>query len=95
MPNWDALPNEVQRTILSKRTHMMKWQALKGKTSQDVSKGVWLELENEEYGWWILFVSEGLTKGLFYFANNLETFSAHYDNFKLTLWNNGTIDRFI
>ena len=66
---------------------------LKSKTSQDVSRGVWLELENEEYGWWIQYVSEGLEKGRFYFANNLQTFSSYYETYKLTLWNNGMIDR--
>ena len=77
-----------------------KLAVLQSKTPNDVSKGVWLELENEEYGWWLIDVAAqqeltAIERGRVYFHNNLRTFSTSYQSYKLTLWNNGTVDQSI
>ena len=59
----------------------------------DMQTGVWLEHETPEYGWFLIEVPEGIEKGRFYFANNVETYTTYYETFKLTLWNEGVIDR--
>ena len=59
----------------------------------DMQKGVWLEHETPEYGWFLTEVHEGIDKGRFYFANNVNTYTTYYETFKLTLWNEGVIDR--
>ena len=94
---WSNLPDDVVRLIvqqyLAGLRARMALAALKRKTTKDVSRGVWLELENEEYGWWLIEVSEGLERGRFFFANNFERFSTYYETFKLALWNDGKVDR--
>jgi len=37
----------------------------------------------------------GVERARIVFANRIETYSAYYDTFKLTLWSNGAVDRSI
>ena len=88
--------------------YMEPLAVLQSKTKEDVSTGVWLELENEEFGWWLQSLSGAvgaanaygsatemapLERGHYYFQNNLENFAAVYTHYKITLWNSGVIIR--
>eukprot|EP00966_Prymnesium_polylepis_P183146 4244189-Prymnesium_polylepis.1 len=59
----------------------------------DLSNGVWLEHEESEYGLNVDAVPEGLEKGRFYFANNHKMYEDYCSTYRLTLWNNGLVDR--